>query len=378
MEKSSFFNSVSHDRRYSAEDWAAYFASFISNGVFAKPSNSLQVMVSSGMKITIKEGAGFINGYYYRNTTDLIKTLSVADGVYNRIDRIVLRWSLTDRNITVNVLKGSVATAPKAPAVTRNAEVYELALADVYIGAGITAVTQSNITDRRANSSLCGFVTGVVNQFDFSTLTAQFDAFFAEYQAQIVTDYNSFNATMDEFESDARADFTVWFNNLKYILDGDVAGHLQNEIDAINSSVNNIQTEQISNGAVTREKMASNALHSPVKYLTSANANYTITPDDDGFTLVTNNTNTDFVITLNNDSADVSFPQGMEVAIYWMWAKSVTLVTSDVIIYIRGEGDMVNKSFSIPEKHIMIALKKIGMYNTRRIWSLLGDVEVVS
>lgn len=29
MEKSSFFNSVSHDRTYKAEDWAEYFASFI-------------------------------------------------------------------------------------------------------------------------------------------------------------------------------------------------------------------------------------------------------------------------------------------------------------------------------------------------------------
>ncbi len=27
MEKSSFFNSVSHDRTYKAEDWAEYFAS---------------------------------------------------------------------------------------------------------------------------------------------------------------------------------------------------------------------------------------------------------------------------------------------------------------------------------------------------------------
>ena len=26
MEKSSFFNSVSHDRTYKAEDWAEYFA----------------------------------------------------------------------------------------------------------------------------------------------------------------------------------------------------------------------------------------------------------------------------------------------------------------------------------------------------------------
>lgn len=376
MEKSSFFNSVSHDRRYSAEDWAAYFASFISNGVFAKPSNSLQVMVSAGMKITIKAGSGFINGYYYRNTTDLTKTLSVADGVYNRIDRIVLRWSLTDRNITINVLKGTVAAAPKAPALTRNAEVYELALADIYIGAGITAVTQSNITDRRANSSLCGFVTGVVDQFDFSTLTAQFEAFFAEYRAQIVADYNSFNAAMDQFESDAQDDFTVWFNNLKYILDGDVAGHLQNEIDAINTSVNNIQTEQISNGTVTRAKLAGDALHSPVKYINAGNASYTITADDDGKTLAANALSGNFEINLAK-SADL--PIGMEIAIYWLFAASLKITTSGgVAVKIPGEELLVNKTFSIPEKNTMVALKKMTTTSGYDYWSLLGNVEVVS
>ena len=51
MEKSSFFNSVSHDRTYKAEDWAEYFASFIGNGVFPVPSTGLQVVANDGMKL---------------------------------------------------------------------------------------------------------------------------------------------------------------------------------------------------------------------------------------------------------------------------------------------------------------------------------------
>ena len=49
MEKSSFFNSVSGDRKYKAEDWASYFASFIGNGVFPVPSTGLQVVAGNGM-----------------------------------------------------------------------------------------------------------------------------------------------------------------------------------------------------------------------------------------------------------------------------------------------------------------------------------------
>lgn len=248
-EKSSFFNSVSGDRKYAAEDWAAYFASFVSNGVFAEPSNSLQVVIATGMGISIKAGSGFINGYYYRNTTDLSKTIAVADGIYNRIDRIVLRWSLVNRLMSIAVLQGTPASTPTAPALTRSAEVYEIALADIYIGAGVTSIAQSNITDKRADSALCGFVTGVIDQFDFSTMTTQFDAFFAEYEQRISDEfdyfvslgqsrYDSLDATMDAFEASAQANFNEWFANLQYVLDGDVAGHLQNEIDAMEGVVN--------------------------------------------------------------------------------------------------------------------------------------------
>ena len=54
MEKSSFFNSVSHDRTYKAEDWAEYFASFIGNGVFPVPSTGLQVVANDGMQLNVK------------------------------------------------------------------------------------------------------------------------------------------------------------------------------------------------------------------------------------------------------------------------------------------------------------------------------------
>lgn len=247
-EKSSFFNSVSGDRKYSAEDWAAYFASFIGNGVYATPSNGLQVVASTGMGITIKTGSGFINGYFYQLTADLSKTLSVADGIYSRIDRVVLRWNLLDRRMYVHVLEGTPSSTPTPQPLTREVETYEIALADVYVGQGVTEIIQSNITDLRANTTLCGIVTAVIDQYDFSVFTAQFDSFFADYRARIVAEYNywsqlgqarydSLDAAMDAFEEQAETDFNTWFSNLQYVLDGDVAGHLQNEIDAMSDVV---------------------------------------------------------------------------------------------------------------------------------------------
>ena len=80
MEKSSFFNSVSHDRTYKAEDWAEYFASFIGNGIFPVPSTGLQVVAGSGMNVTVRAGKAWINGYFYQNTGDLTVQLATADG----------------------------------------------------------------------------------------------------------------------------------------------------------------------------------------------------------------------------------------------------------------------------------------------------------
>ncbi|MDF1512157.1 hypothetical protein PZE06_29420, partial [Robertmurraya sp. DFI.2.37] len=50
---------------------------------------------------------------------------------------------------------------PLAPELQRDADIYELGIADVYIGAGVTSISQANITDQRGNSNLCGTVNNL-------------------------------------------------------------------------------------------------------------------------------------------------------------------------------------------------------------------------
>ena len=248
MEKSSFFNSVSGDRVYRAEEWAEYFASFIGNGVFPVPSTSLKVVAGSGMAVAVKTGKAWINGYFYYNTSDLPVTLATADGVLNRIDRIVVRWDLTERKISVAVKSSTPATSPVAPALQRDADAYELCLADVLVGAGVTAISQANITDRRLDGSLCGVVAGVVDQIDTDAFNAQLEAWFADYKEMSVDEFNdlvsymeslellgdqqyaALEAYMNDFKADAENDFNAWFATLQNVLDEDTAGHLLNLI----------------------------------------------------------------------------------------------------------------------------------------------------
>ncbi|MFR1436569.1 MAG: hypothetical protein ACLSS9_15395 [Acutalibacteraceae bacterium] len=187
-QKSSFFNaqlqSGAYDRTYLAEDFAAYFASFVGNGVF--PSCGwLQVTAGSGMQVSLGSGKAWMNGYYYINTSACLFTLDTADGVLNRIDSIVIRWDKTARSITAAVKKGAYAVTPSAPAVTRTEDVYELQVAEITVSAGITSLTQANITDTRQNAALCGIVAGVVDQIDATGLFAQYDSTFQAFMASI-------------------------------------------------------------------------------------------------------------------------------------------------------------------------------------------------
>ena len=255
MEKSSFFNSVSHDRTYKAEDWAEYFASFIGNGIFPVPSTGLQVVAGSGMNVTVRAGKAWINGYFYQNTGDLTVQLATADGQLNRIDRIVVQWNLTNRTITTKVKSSGFSASPSAPAVQRDADIFELVLADVFVAAGVTAITQSRITDQRLNTSICGVVAAVVDQIDTAAFNAQLQAWFAEYESLSEEQYNSlasymaslklqgnvqydaFEQHMADFETQAEADFNTWFDGLQAVLDENAVTNLTNITNALDARV---------------------------------------------------------------------------------------------------------------------------------------------
>lgn len=293
------FNAVydgeAYDRVYKAEDWAWYFATFLANGVFPKPSDGLQVIAHNGMEIRVNAGQAFINGYAFRNTSSYSITLDTAEGALNRIDRVIVRWDLPQRDMYITVLKGTPSAKPVAAALTRDTEIWELALADIYVGKGVTAVRTANITDQRFNSAVCGIVKGTVEEIDASVLTKQFTDFFniysnavldefsvykqsmeqyltdiagiyeqyisrteslfTQYESNFTDRYNEFSNTLDSwdeellkaytdfvaniqlFKTSAENDFNTWFEAIKDKLGEDAAGQLQLEIEQLTAQV---------------------------------------------------------------------------------------------------------------------------------------------
>jgi hypothetical protein len=219
------FNSVNHDRRYFDEDFARYFKPILTNGVFPSPSNTLQVTADgNSMKISVQPGNGWINGRGYNNDAAWYYQLTNADGATNRIDRIVLRWSRADRSITLAVKQGTFATAPTASALQRDDDIYELALADVYVGAGVTSVTQANITDLRLNSDLCGLVCSIFTP-NTTRYYDQITADLAEFKASNEADFSKWH--------DAKyAEFENWLSTMQDIPPADAAAYLQGQINS--------------------------------------------------------------------------------------------------------------------------------------------------
>lgn len=202
-----------YDRVYSAERFAEYFASFIANGVFPNPATNLQVVANapSDMTVRVKSGLGWINGYYCNNDEDYLLTISPANGTLPRIDAVVLRWSRSNRSISLEVKTGVATSSPSAPPLERSADNYELMLASIRVVAGTTSIAQASITDKRPDSTVCGWVKGVVDQIDTTGLFAQYN--------------------------DA---FQTWFANIQSQLSGDVAANLQGQITALKDNKVNV------------------------------------------------------------------------------------------------------------------------------------------
>lgn len=180
-----------YDRVYLAEQFAAYFASFIGNGVFGKQMQELEVICQDvpNMSVQVLSGKGWINGWWYRNTDAYTLDLQIADGILSRIDAIVLRWGNAERDMWLQVVTGIPSANPQIPALRRDGDYYDLRLAYVTVNAGSVRITDANIHDERLDNNVCGLVINLVNQIDTTGLYRQFEAYFTEFKERYQADF---------------------------------------------------------------------------------------------------------------------------------------------------------------------------------------------
>jgi hypothetical protein len=167
------------------------------SGVFAANNNAAVAAVQNAMAVTVSDGIGWIadsdaNGVVWWNDAEknngakMQITIDAADGVLNRIDRVIVEWKTTDYADLpeIKILKGTPASTPAAPALTNNTTQRQLSLAQILVAAGTTSITASMITDERQNPDVCGLVTDTLS-IDTSVINAQFTELLAQLRAAI-------------------------------------------------------------------------------------------------------------------------------------------------------------------------------------------------
>lgn len=233
-----FYNSINGDRTYNATQMSDMFEGLITNGVYASVGNQMLVAPNNGMTIQIDTGRGWFGGHWANNDSPHLMVLEDSDVLLNRYCAVCVRTDDSDsaRSSEPYLKYSDYATNPVKPAMTRNEQIKEFCLAYILIRAGASSITAADIEDARGDTSVCGWVTGLINQVPTSTLYEQYKADWARFMA-------AENAESEAWKAEQQAEFIAWYASLQTTLEGDVAANLSSKVTTLEGEVDDLQAQ---------------------------------------------------------------------------------------------------------------------------------------
>lgn len=221
---SGFFNSINGDRKYNARQIGRYLGGLVSSGVFPNPSTNLQILAGGGMAVQASPGKAFIDCHWLENDSVHTLILDDADMVLDRVDAVVMRLDESDgaRSVDIVVKRGAPSSDPQPPQMEREDGVQEYCLATVRVRKmnddGTQEITQADITDTRADTDVCGWVTGLIDQVDTHSLFLQWqDAY-------------------GRFYEESEAEFKAWLDGVRGLLGDEAVGGIMEAIRELESA----------------------------------------------------------------------------------------------------------------------------------------------
>lgn len=128
---------------------------------------------SSGMQIKVRAGQAQVRGHHWRSDGEVTKAIGANSSGNPRIDRVVLRLDPSANTLALAVLEGTPGASPSAPALTQtDSGTYELSLAKVAVGNGVSTITAGNVTEERLHIPDRGAPTGTLTPFAGSSAPA--------------------------------------------------------------------------------------------------------------------------------------------------------------------------------------------------------------
>lgn len=242
-----FYNSLSGDRKYNAEQMSSIFDGIIQDGVLQHVGSKLVVTASDPNALTVNVGTGraWFDHTWTLNDAVLVLEIPTPESLLNRYDAVVLETDSSSdvRANSIKIVEGTPASTPNKPTLTNTTKVHQYPLAYVYVAAGATAITQANITNC-VGTSACPYVTAPLESVSVDELYSQWEAQWNELYA---TTLDEMSAAQDEYkqawtdwQTEQKASFDTWFNDLSVTLAGDVATDLTQRVIAIETELDGL------------------------------------------------------------------------------------------------------------------------------------------
>lgn len=203
-----FYNSLKGDRRYNAEQVSEIFDGILKDGIIPSIGQLFVVKTANNrMQITVGTGRAWFDHTWTKNDSTMVLTVPPSDVTRARYDAVVLEVNHTDRINSIKIVQGSPAVNPLKPTLVNTDKIRQYPLAYILVQAGSSEIKASNI-DITVGRSPTPFATGILEVVPIDDL------------------WNQWNG-----------EFTEWFDNIKAQLSGNIATNLQNQIDAVRSSI---------------------------------------------------------------------------------------------------------------------------------------------
>lgn len=294
-----FYDSINHDRRYNAIQFGSLFDGILRDGIFMSIGTCFRVIPAEDMTVLVGAGRAWFNHTWTLNDAPLPVYLPQSEVLLDRIDAIVLdiNSNQASRTNDVMVIKGTPSKTPQRPTLINNSTRHQYPLAFISVTARATSIRAADITSMVGTSST-PYVTGILDTVNIDALIDQWkdqwQAFFEKqtldmettnafwkrewqlwYEAQTNEIQDAYLAwqqewslwssnyktemesTADEWkdlwnawfysyinqnqqmiaewQQDRDAEFRVWFDSLKAMLEPDVATNLAKRIAELES-----------------------------------------------------------------------------------------------------------------------------------------------
>lgn len=132
------------------DQWRALMRYQVQTGVLRNVDQELQVYGdSTGMQVKVRIGQCLITGHWGRITAEDTLPITAAHATLARRDIVVARADFLFNNISLDVVTGTAASSPVAPALTRNTSQWEIPLAIVQVDAGVSTIAANKVLDAR-------------------------------------------------------------------------------------------------------------------------------------------------------------------------------------------------------------------------------------